>query len=58
MDLDKEQLKPLQAVTRELARRCAICFEERRVIAKVGPFLIKEPCKNGCAGGYVRKVRP
>lgn len=49
-----------QKLTEDIAhalRLCAICFERRRVIAKVGPFLIKEPCKNGCAGGYVKNTQ-
>ena len=39
-------------------RNCTVCGEERQVIAKVGPFLIKEPCKNACAGGYVKRAEP
>jgi hypothetical protein len=37
-------------------RRCEVCQELRRVIAKVGPLLIKEPCPNKCATGY-QKLR-
>jgi hypothetical protein len=37
-------------------RRCTVCHEPRRTVAKVGPFLIKESCPNGCRSGYVHKV--
>lgn len=37
-------------------RRCAVCRHIRRVIAKVGPLLIKEPCPNGCGSGYAKPV--
>jgi hypothetical protein len=37
-------------------RRCEVCQELRRVIDKVGPLLIKEPCPNKCATGY-QKLR-
>lgn len=49
-----------EQLVKELAhamRVCEVCFEQRRVLAKVGPFLLKEPCKNGCAGGYVKRER-
>jgi hypothetical protein len=37
-------------------RRCEACQETRRVIGKVGPLLIKEPCPNKCAAGYVKRA--
>lgn len=35
-------------------RECLMCERVWKVIKKVGPLLIKEPCPNNCSTGYVR----
>ena len=35
-----------------LGRSCLMCKAVRRVIAKVGPLEIKEPCPCKCGPGY------
>jgi len=40
-----------------LERRCEACQEMRRVIARVGPLLIKEPCPHKCAAGYAKQEK-
>ncbi len=37
-------------------RPCVVCHEVRRIVGKVGPLLIKEPCPNKCAAGYVKRA--
>lgn len=51
----ESDIKPLSDCVME-RRACLLCGRDCRVVRKVGPLTLKEPCPNKCGAGYVHEA--